>query len=586
MTTASSLPRRALLYIALLAASTPGLQGQGWPPSADVPAGPADTLYYNGKIITMWPERPVVESMTVATGRVLDVGTTQAVGRKTGPRTRQVNLGGRTVVPGLIDSHVHPIGAALSEADGEIPVLRSFEDIRAHVSAAVQVAEGPVVVPKVYSTKLREKRYPTRWEIDAYSGDRAVILDNGYAAALNSSALLEAGLDADTPDPANGKLVRADGGELTGLVIGARQLLSPLLSSRRFGHADRVSALKSMQRAYSRAGLTSVIDRSQDATGMRAYEELWRQGELVVRTYVTRRLDAERPVEEVLAEISELGPVTGIGDEMLRVGSLKVFLDGGILLGTAYMRAPYGSHTEVYGFEDPSYRGELRIRPADLTRIVRLAASLGWQMTAHTTGGGSTDLLLDAYEAVNRETPLNGRRFTLTHANFLSGDAIRRAAGLGVVADMQPAWYHFDGPAIAGVLGRDRIAGLQPFRSILDGGVIVAGGSDDMIKFDPRQAVNPYDPFFGMWMAVTRSTADAEVYSPHERITREEALRMWTLNAAYLSFEEGVKGSLEPGKYADFAVLDRDILECTLDEFRATRVLQTVLGGRTVFGPP
>ena len=564
---------------------TAGLQGQGWPPSAEVPAGPADTLYYNGKIITMWPERPVVESMTVASGRVLDVGTTQVVGRKTGPRTRQVNLGGRTVVPGLIDSHVHPIGAALSEADGEIPVLRSFEDIRAHVSAAVQAAEGPILVPKVYSTRLREKRYPTRWEIDAYSGGRAVILDNGYAAALNSSALAEAGLDADTPDPPNGKLVRGADGELTGLVIGARQLLSPLLSSRQFGHADKVAALKSMQRAYSGAGLTSVIDRSQDAAGMRAYEQLWRQGELVVRTYVTRRLDAERPVEEVLAEIRALGPVTGFGDEMLRVGSLKVFLDGGILLGTAYMRAPYGPSTQVYGFEDPDYRGELRVRPADLTRIVRLAASLGWQMTAHTTGGGSTDLLLDAYEAVNREIPLVGRRFALTHANFLSGDAIRRAAGLGVVADMQPAWYHFDGTAIAGVLGRDRIAALQPYRSILDGGVIVAGGSDHMIKFDPRQAVNPYDPFFGMWMAVTRSTADGEVYSPQERITRQEALRMWTLNAAYLSFEEGVKGSLEPGKYADFAVLDRDILECTLEEFRATRVLRTVLGGRTVFGP-
>lgn len=570
----------ALLPLLLVAAAA---SAQNWPPRREVPPAPAETLYYNGKIITMWPERPVVESMTVSDRRVLDVGTTQIVGRKTGPRTRQVNLEGRTVVPGLIDSHVHPIAAALSESDGQIPVLRNFGAIREHVTAAIGKGEGLVFVPKVYSTRLAERRYPTRWEIDGYSGDRPVILDNGYAAVLNSAALREAGLTAGTPDPANGKLVRDGEGDLTGLLIGARQIVAPLLARRHFGHAERVAALEAMQRHYSRVGLTSVIDRGQDPAGMRAYQEVWRKGSMVVRTYVTRRIDSERPLEEVLAEIEGLGPVTGYGDEMFRVGSLKVFMDGGILLGTAFMRVPYGERTEVYGFEDPDYRGELRIRPGDLASIVGLAARLGWQMTAHTTGGGSTDALLDAYEQVNRDIPLSGRRFTLTHANFLSGDAIRRAARLGVVADMQPAWYHFDAPAIAGVIGPERTAGLQPYRSILDGGVIVAGGSDHMIKFDARDAINPYDPFFGMWMAVTRETADGTVFNPEQTIAREEALRMWTWNAAYLSFEEDVKGSLEPGKYADFAILDRDILLCPLNELRDTQVLETVLGGSTVF---
>ena len=225
----------------------------------------------------------------------------------------------------------------------------------------------------------------------------------------------------------------------------------------------------------------------------------------------------------------------------------------------------------------------MRIRPRDLERIVTLAARLGWQMTAHTTGGGSTDALLDAYEAVNREVPITDRRFTLTHANFLGGDAIRRAAALGVVADMQPAWYHFDGPALAGVLGPDRMATLQPYRSIIDAGVVVAGGSDHMIKFDARESVNPFDPFLGMWIAVTRMTADGLVHNPEQRITRQEALRMWTLNAAYLTFEEDVKGSLEPGKYADFVIVDRDILTCAEDELRDARVLATVLGGRDVY---
>ena len=565
----------------LLAASA--LWAQQWPPERELPPGPADTLYYNGKIVTMWPERPVVESMTVAAGRVLDVGTTQVVGRKAGPRTRQVNLDGKTVVPGLIDSHVHPITAALAEAEGEIPVLRSFRDIREYVVRSVRASDGLVLVPKVYSTRLEEKRYPTRWEIDSYSPERAVVLDNGYAAVLNSAALREAGISAATPAPVNGKLIRDSDGEPTGLVVGARQLVAPLLTSRQFGHKEQVHALATMQAAYSSVGLTSVIDRGQGPEGIRAYQELWRGGALQVRSFVTRRIDAERPLDEVLAEIEALGPVTGDGDEMLRVGSLKIILDGGILLGTAYMRTPYGENTWVYGFSDSAYRGELRVPPEALVAIVREGARLGWQMTAHTTGGGSTDVLLDAYEAVSREIPLVGRRFTLTHANFLSGHAIRRAAQLGVVADMQPAWYHFDAPALADVLGARRMRSFQPYRSILDGGVIVAGGSDHMLKFDAREAVNPYDPFFGMWVAVTRRTADGSVHHPEQRITREEALRMWTWNAAYLSFEEDVKGSLEPGKYADFAVLDRDILECPVDELRETRVLETVLGGRTVY---
>ena len=573
-----ALTRLAALLLLLCAAAMP----QQWPPEREVPAGPADTLYYNGKIITMWDERPVVESMTVASGRVLDVGTTQIVGRKTGPRTRQVNLQGRTVLPGLIDSHVHPIKAALAEADGEIPVLRSFEAVRRHIEAQ-PAGEDLIFVPKVYSTRLRERRYPDRWEIDEYASDRPVLLDNGYAAVLNSAALELAGVSADTPDPANGKLVRNNAGEPTGLIVGARQLVAPLLEARTYSHAEMVAALAAMQSAYSMAGLTSVIDRSQTAAGFRAYQDLWQQGKLQVRTSVTRVVNAERPLEQVLREIEGITAVTGNGDEMFRVGSLKVVLDGGILLGTAFMRAPYGQNTQVYGFEDPEYRGELRIRPRDLERIVTLAARLGWQMTAHTTGGGSTDALLDAYEAVNREVPITDRRFTLTHANFLSGDAIRRAAALGVVADMQPAWYHFDGPALAGVLGPDRMATLQPYRSIIDAGVVVAGGSDHMIKFDARESVNPFDPFLGMWIAVTRMTADGLVHNPEQRITRQEALRMWTLNAAYLTFEEDVKGSLEPGKYADFVIVDRDILTCAEDELRDARVLATVLGGRDVY---
>jgi predicted amidohydrolase YtcJ len=561
------------------------LGAQTFPPERSIPDARAEVMYYNGKIVTMDPERPVAEALTIADGRILAIGTSQEVGRTIGPATRQVNLNGRTVVPGLIDSHVHPIGAALAEMDGEIPVMNSFAELRSHIEGEMRKNPGGglIFVPKVYSTRLKEQRYPTRQEIDAWSGPRPVMLDNGYASALNTAALKKASLSRETAEPPDGKIIRDDAGEPTGLVLGARRLVSPLLSERRTTFEDSLEALTKMQQAYNKVGLTSVIDRSLSPRQIEVYQKLWSEGKLTVRTYMTRTVGAERPLEEIEAELRALGPVTGFGDEMLRVGSLKIFLDGGILIGTAFLRAPYGEHTEVYGYKDPDYRGVLRVERETINAIAKLCNQLGWQMTAHTTGGASTDALLDAYEAADKVASIKGRRFTLTHANFPNAEAIARSAKLGVVMDLQPAWYHHDGPALSKVLGPERMKWFQPYKSIFDAGVVVAGGSDHMIKFDSRKAINPYNPFFGMWMVITRKTATGEVFNPEQKLTREQALKMWTWNAAYLSFEEDVKGTLEAGKYADMVILDRDILTCPEDEIKNIEPVQTILGGKVIF---
>ena len=580
--TMSYVPRIvAFLLLGIVVAAAPPT-----PRKRSVPAGPAEVMYYNGKIITMSAQAPIVEALTIAGGRFLAVGTTQQVGRTAGPRTQQINLHGKTVVPGLIDAHVHAIAAGLAERDGEIPVLRSFADLRSYITETIEntQADRLVFVPKVYSTRLKERRYPTRWELDEYSGARLVMLDNGYASTLNSAALKAAGITRDTPEPANGKIIRdAKTGEPAGLILGARQIVAKLTTRREFTDEDRVWALRKMQKAYSAAGLTSVIDRAQSPEGIRAYQTLWRNGELQVRTNITVRLRGEDSIEDLRAQMLKLAPISGFGDDFMRIGGLKVVLDGGILIGTAYLRAPYGSNTQVYGYDDPDYRGVLRMSREKILAWVSHGARLGWQMSAHTTGGASTDLLLDAFEAADKQASIRDRRFTLIHSNFHNKKSIERAARLGVLADMQPAWYHFDAPALAAVLGPARMKTFQPYKSLFDAGVIVAGGSDHMIKFDSRTAINPYHPFYGMWMAITRETADGSVFNPEERISREQALRMWTWNAAYHSFDEDVKGSIEPGKLADMVVISKDYLTCRVAEIRDIEALRTVVGGRVVF---
>ncbi len=548
-------------------------------------SSPPDTIYYNGHIVTMGTDNPVVEAVAIRGDRFVAVGRSADVRKLAGPATEQVDLGGKTVLPGLQDSHTHPISAALSEQDGPVPVMTSIPDILGYVKklAGTTPPDRLIFVPKVYATRLAEHRYPTREELDGAAPDRAALTDNGYASSLNSTALKKLGITRDTPEPANGKIIRDAKGEPTGLILGAPQLLGAMRQSKSPTHADMVWALKAMQKAYSEVGITSTIDRSEGPAGFRVYQELRQQGLLTVRSSVTYLLSGQGTPESIRQDIERISFVTGLGDEWFRVGPLKVVVDGGILIGTAYLREPYGENTGIYGYHDPRFQGVLSVSRENLIEVAKVANRLGWQMTAHTTGGGATDALLDAYEAADRERSIAGRRFTVTHGNFPNAQAIERARRLGVAFDSQPAWLHLDGAALKDVFGPSRIHDFLPLRSLFQAGVVVAGGSDHMIRFDSRDAINPYNPFFGMWMAITRKTADRSVMEPEQTVTREQALRMWTLNGAWMTFEEKVKGSIEPGKLADMVVISKDFLACPVDEIKDIQALLTVVGGRAVY---
>ncbi|MGI8965842.1 MAG: amidohydrolase, partial [Limisphaerales bacterium] len=275
------------------------------------------------------------------------------------------------------------------------------------------------------------------------------------------------------------------------------------------------------------------------------------------------------------------GP-TGVGDDWVRIGPLKVLLDGGMLIGTAYMREPWGTN-DIYQITDPNYRGVLNLKPDILNPFYLEATKNGWQVTAHCTGEAAMDILLDCYEKIAQKIQIKNRRFLVTHANFTSAENLLRCQQMGIAADMQPAWIFKDGASLLQTLGERRMKWFMPLQTWFNHGLIIGGGSDHMVQLDSIESTNPWNPWLGLWIALTRQTEQGGVDKPEERLTREQAIRFYTLNNCYLNFEEKIKGSLESGKYADLILIDRDILKCSADEIRDTKVLMTMLGGKIVW---
>jgi predicted amidohydrolase YtcJ len=299
---------------------------------------------------------------------------------------------------------------------------------------------------------------------------------------------------------------------------------------------------------------------------------------------LTWRIDASRPVDQVVDEIRKTSWTTNQGDDRLKFGTFKVTLDGGQSVGTAYQRTPYGPFgRQLYGQTDPDARGTLFVEPDKLYTIFSAAQEKGWQLTAHVQGGAAIDILLDTFERLNRDKPIKPMRHHVMHGSYMSEDAIKRMARMGVLADAQPGWLYYDVPALERVFDLKNMRWFFPVKSWLDAGIFVAGGSDHMVGHDKNNAVNPFNPFLNMWMTMTRRTKEGKVIYPEEKISRVEALRMFTTSAAYLQFAEDSRGSIEPGKLADLVVIDRDFLNCPENEIKAIQPLMTMVEGKLVF---
>ena len=277
-------------------------------------------------------------------------------------------------------------------------------------------------------------------------------------------------------------------------------------------------------------------------------------------------------------------PLHTTSDPWLHIIGIKMYLDGGMLTGSAYLRQPWGV-SAIYAITDPHYRGVLFIPRDRLLPLVRTTIASGLAFTAHSVGDGAVHQLLDVYDELDKAgLPVRGTRSSITHSNFMSAEAVAQAARLGVMLDVQPVWLHLDGHTLVKQFGVGRLRYFQPLHSLFAAGVNVGGGSDHMQKIGSMRSVNPYNPFLGIATAVTRRARGMdEPLHPEEALTRAEALRLYTINNARLLHCEDRVGSLEPGKLADLAVLDTDLLDCPPDRIAATQVLRTYVGGRLVF---
>ncbi|MBC8165641.1 MAG: amidohydrolase, partial [Bryobacteraceae bacterium] len=499
--------------------------------------------------------------------------------------TRVIDLRGKTVLPGLIDAHVHALGAGLSEYRGKLPPLNSIADIQAYIRERAQsTPKGEwIVVPRTLPPRLKEMRMPTRQDLDV-ALEHPVAFDGSYVWSANSKALAVSGIGRETKNPPGGEVVKGPDGEPNGILRNAAQLLKGVQKSAEFTEVQKLEALEKMLRMYAAAGLTSVGDRAVTAEDAALYEKLKASGRLPVRVVMTWRPDASRPVEELERAIRSTTWTTNKGDEWLKFGTFKITLDGGQSVGTAYQRMPYGAFArQLYGQTDPDGRGTLFVDAEKLYRIFSAARAKGWQLTAHSQGGGAIDTLLDVFERLDREKPIGPMRHHVMHGSFMSADAIAKMKRLGVAADVQPGWVYFDVPALQRVFGYSSMRYFFPVRSLLESGIRVAGGSDHMIGHDRNTAVNPYNPFFNMWACMARKMRDGSDFYPEERISREQALKMYTIDAAWLQFSEKERGSIEVGKLADFVVIEEDFMKCPEEAIRRIEPFITVTGGKTVY---
>jgi predicted amidohydrolase YtcJ len=525
-------------------------------------------LVSNGTILTMDPSQPEVEAFGVIGDRIVAVGNRRLVEDALPRGYRTVDLAGRCAVPGFNEAHNHMIsyGMTLEQIDASFPAVTSIRDIVAAVrERAVTTTHGRWIVGRGYDdNKLEERRHPTRQDLDQATDEYPVIIINGsgHLSAVNSLALQLAGVTRDTEDPVGGHFVRDEHGEPTGVLHEtAQERIRALIPAPTVD--EQVQALRRTNDAYIRAGITSSQDAGSDsADDIKAYQQAVKRGHLKLRTSMMIR-------ENLLPHLVELGIEQGFGDHRLRVGPIKMFIDGSLIGRTAAVTEPFLDDPR------PDNLGLMMMPQEQFEDYVMQAHAAGYQIAVHAIGDRGIDWVLDAYEKALTAMPRRDHRHRIEHCGICRPDILDRIQRLGVVPVSQPVFIIEYGDGFIRHLGPWRSQLTYPFRSFLERGIRLVFSSDC--------PVSDFAPLKSIQAAVTERTGSGQSYALEEAVTVEEALEMYTVAGAYATFEEDIKGQIKAGMLADVTVLEQD--PRTVDPMTLTelKVSATIIGGETVY---
>lgn len=475
-----------------------------------------------------------------------------------------IDGGGRTALPGLIDAHGHVLGLGQERLQADFRGSPSLQDAlaRARTFAAANPRNLWVLGRGWNQALWTDKQFPTAKDLDAAISDRPAALSriDGHAIWVNSRALNIAGITRDTPDPKGGQIVRDSRGEATGVLVDAA---SGLVERHipQDTDADIKRALATALDELASLGLTGVHDAGIDARQYRLYQELGAANQLPVRVYAM--LADSKEARDIIAG----GPRQSQFDDHLQLRSVKSWIDGALGSRGAALRSDYS--------DQPQHRGLMLYTPEELRSLAQLTASKGWQLNVHAIGDAGNHLVLDTFESMLTAAQRQALRPRIEHAQVISPDDIPRFARLGVIASIQPTHATSDMNMAEDRVGAERIKGAYAWRTLINAGGRLAGGSDFPVELP--------NPFLGLYAAVTRQDAAGRPpggWYPQQKLTREEALRLFTIDAAYAARMETSVGSLEPGKWADFILIDRDYFKAPQQQIDEIKVLATYVAGK------
>ena len=532
-----------------------------------------DLVLVGGRILTMDSRSSVAEALAVRDGRILAVGSDAAVRPMAGPQTRVIDLAGKTVVPGLIDTHAHFGAAGLGDYVVNLGPAKSvagaLELLKAFV-ARKKPGEWIITGGWHPPSQLAEKRYLTRQEIDSVAPNNPVYLRTvGHFAMANSLALQKAGIDKTSPNPSGGSFEKDASGELTGVLV---ETAIPLVENLvpPFTEDEEIRQYKIAEGVLNSYGITSVVEGATSARDTRTLQKIALSNAATLRVGLMYRPEPPAELSAWEAIMSGSGATSGFGDDWLKFGGIKIFYDGGMTLRTAMMR-------DVYPDSHDNYRGIAQQTPERLKQLVSIANKSNWRVGVHVVGDLGVDQVLDAFEAADKEKSIRDRRFILIHASLIRPEQMDRARALGVRVDFQNVFMWDKAATVERFLGKATADRALPTKTLIDRmGLDNLGAGTDF-------PVNPINPFLNIYIMVTRKDPNGNVYGASEAISREQALRLYTSAASRYMFDEGRKGTLEAGKLADLAVLSADIMSIPDDQIRDIKADMTMVGGKVVF---